>query len=171
MSIKLALFSSRAPLFRLLGIEVFLLGIGWLLSLLTRAGKAGWYGTLPHSVLTPPDWVFGLVWTALYLMIGFVFWRLWERRAVLPYRFLIFALFACQMALNWAWPPLFFMAHLVAFSFFWLVALVSVLLALVTVLWFTDRVSAWLLLPYTFWCVFASYLSGTIWLAGCLNGF
>lgn len=152
------------PFIRLLLVEAVLLGIGGALGNVTQEGKAGWYENLSRSALTPPDWVFGVVWTALYLMIGFVFWRLWERRAVLPNRKIVLTLFAVQMLFNWAWTPIFFAAHMLLLSFLWLLGLVAFLLALLSVLWRVERVSAWLLMPYAMWCGFASYLSCMIWL-------
>lgn len=161
------MFSSfrLAALGRLALVELVLLTMGGMLGTLTHSGMAEWYGLLEKSALTPPDWVFGVVWTILYLMIGFVFWRLWEQRTVLPARRMIFQLFAAQMVLNWAWTPLFFTAHWIVLSFFWLVGLVAVLGALLTVLAHADRLSAWLLAPYALWCAFASYLTGFIWFA------
>lgn len=144
-------------------IELVLLGIGGALGRLTDGGKTGWYDALNRSFLTPPDWVFGVVWTILYLMIGYVFWRLWERRARLGQATLIFSLFAVQMLLNWAWTPLFFVAHQLLLSFLWILVLVGVLLFLEKALWREERTSALFMIPYIVWCSFATYLAGTIW--------
>lgn len=146
--------------FRLFLIEAVLLSVGRGLSLLTQEGKGGWYENLSRSALTPPDWVFGVVWTILYLMIGFVAWRLWEGGASRTVK----SLFVLQMGLNWGWTPIFFLAHMLLLSFLWILGLVVALGGLLGALWGTDRASFWILVPYAAWCSFASYLSGVIWM-------
>ena len=148
------------PAFRLAASIVLIMFIGGLIGSSTNDWKDGWYKTLTLSSLTPLGWVFGQVWTVLYIMIGFALWRIWERYNHYKNIKLVGGLFAAQMLLNWAWPIVFFAFHQLLASFVIILLLVPVLVALVFVLWREDKTAAIALMPYTAWCGFATYLSG-----------
>lgn len=138
------------------------LGVGALGAVWTAEGVRDWYPTLAKPPITPPNWLFGPVWTALYLLMGYAAWRVW-RRAGFAGAPAALALFAAQLALNLAWSYLFFGRHWIGAAF----AEIAVLLAaiIVTALAFAhhDRLAAWLMLPYAAWVGFASVLTGWIW--------
>jgi tryptophan-rich sensory protein len=133
------------------------------------AGAAGalwpvdaWYFEIARPSWTPPGWLFGPVWTLLYVLIGVSAWRVWRvggfRRDPVA-----LALFAAQWALNFAWTDLFFGLHRPGLA---LVEIVALLLAIVaTALRFRrhDRVAAWLLVPYAAWVAFATALNAAFW--------
>ncbi|HOY66208.1 MAG TPA: tryptophan-rich sensory protein [Candidatus Ozemobacteraceae bacterium] len=117
-----------------------------------------WYATLRRPPLTPPSWVFGPVWTVLYLMIAaslLLYYRA-EGRAV-PAR--MHALIGVHVASNLAWTPLFFGCQVPGAALVDILALVGTLLVLITRLWKTHPVSALLLVPYLLWVSFATYLN------------
>lgn len=127
--------------------------------IVTAGSIPDWYATLAKPPGTPPNAVFGPVWSVLYLMIGISLARVWhfvsagaeKRRALIR--------FAIQMILNLIWTPLFFGAHLVAVA---LAVIVSLwVMILLTILAFKplDRVAAWLLVPYLAWVSYATYLN------------
>ena len=134
-------------------------GIGLLIGWLTAPGE--WYAGLQKPWFNPPNWLFGPVWTLLYILIAIAGWRTWldvpRGRAM--------TLWWVQLALNFAWSPVFF-----ALQAPW-AALAVILLLLATILGFItisrerDVVAAWLFIPYAAWVAFATLLNASIvWL-------
>jgi benzodiazapine receptor len=137
--------------------------VSYLLGLITRANMNPWYNELDKSILTPPPIIFPIAWFILYIMLALSGWFLWERRKEpLAEKALIF--YFTQLAMNWAWTPLFFYFHLIGLSFLWIV--VMVILTLITLYLTKNKFtfSAIMLLPYVIWLGFAAYLNGFIWI-------
>lgn len=122
----------------------------------------GWYAELNKPAWNPPDWIFGPVWTVLYIMMAVAVWRVWLRGGWTKQRTPL-SLFLVQWTLNTLWTPLFFGFHLLG----WAVAEILVLLVFIVLtiraFWSVDRVGAGLLIPYAVWVGFASVLNGAIW--------
>lgn len=118
-----------------------------------------WYQELAKPSWNPPAWVFGPVWTTLYLAMAVAAWRVWRK----PGAKLALAAFALQLLLNAAWSPIFFGAHALGW------ALVEILCLLAAILWTMAlffRRDCWaglLLVPYALWVAFASFLNATLW--------
>ncbi|RVU15193.1 TspO/MBR family protein [Methylobacterium oryzihabitans] len=135
--------------------------------LFTAPNIPTWYAGLAKPGFTPPNWVFPVVWTILYAMMALAIWRILGRRpATGPARrswALAVAAFFVQLALNAAWPPVFFAGHDL------LGGLVVVVALLLAVLWTTrlflslDRTAGLLLVPYAAWAAYASALTAAIW--------
>lgn len=138
------------------------LGLGTASGLSSVGGDSGWYQSLVKPPGTPPPWVFGPVWSVLYLMMGVALGRLIHRRA-----WQAVSVFGIQLVLNLAWTPVFFgiqdsVLALVILGAMWLGLISTVLLAREA-----DRVSVWLLMPYLAWVSYAGYLNaGFLWLNG-----
>jgi tryptophan-rich sensory protein len=123
------------------------------------AALAEWYPALRKPSWTPPGWVFGPVWTILYPLVAVAGWLAWrEGRARLgPLVYLL------QLALNGAWPWLFFGLRRVDLAFACVVALWIAILATVAAFWRVSRTSALMLLPYLAWVAFAAALNHAVW--------
>jgi tryptophan-rich sensory protein len=117
----------------------------------------GWYAALAKPSFNPPNWVFAPVWTLLYALIAVVGGRTFERgaRAAL-------ALWAAQLALNFAWSPLFFGLHRPAVALVVVAALLVAILTFIVARWRADRISALLFVPYAVWVSFATLLNAAI---------
>ncbi len=122
-----------------------------------------WYFALEKSSLTPPNWVFPVAWTSLYLMIG-----------VSLYAFLINAdgkcrpalvMFAIQLVLNAAWSWLFFGQHEPGLALVDIVLLWLSIAATAVLFGRASRLAGVLLVPYLLWVSFATYLNVAIWAA------
>lgn len=138
---------------------VFLLvvvGGGLTIGTLTIPGE--WYAALEKPFFNPPNWVFGPVWTALYLMIAFVGWRVWHRGE----RGSLMSLWVLQMGLNFLWSPIFFAVQEPLWALGVIVLLFLTLLLFMRVAWRQDRLSAVLFVPYLAWVGFATLLNGAI---------
>lgn len=121
-----------------------------------------WYQSLAKPSWTPPPWLFGPVWTVLYIMIGIAGWMIWSRRAA-PRGRMGLSLFAVQLALNFVWTPVFFGLRAPGPAFAVILALLACIVATIAVAWRTERMAALLLLPYAAWVSFASALNFALW--------
>ena len=114
-----------------------------------------WYHGLNRPSLAPPDWVFGPVWTTLYIMMAVAAWRAWSRRAL--------AAFAVQLTLNLIWSFVFFGAHWIGASVIEILALWVAILVTAREFWLRDRLAGMLMVPYIAWVSFATYLDISFW--------
>ncbi|MCX7121399.1 MAG: tryptophan-rich sensory protein [Gammaproteobacteria bacterium] len=137
--------------------------IGYLIGLLTQQNIQVWYQTIHQSALTPPNIVFPIVWGILYVVLAYVGWSLFENRKQGIVTF-AFAVFMMQMLLNWLWTPLFFQWHFLAASFYLILAMIILTLAVIWLIRRHLKYTSLLLIPYCVWLVFALYLNGFIWL-------
>jgi benzodiazapine receptor len=142
----------------LLGFLVLVLGGGLLLGFLTMPGE--WYAGLNKPSFNPPAWLFGPVWTVLYVLIAVAGWRTFERdRRGWPMR-----LWWAQLALNFLWSPVFFAAHRIGLALVVILLMLAAILGFIVTAWRQDRVAAWLFALYAAWVAFASVLNGSIWM-------
>lgn len=129
----------------------------------TQSSVHSWYPTLIKPSWTPPPWLFGPVWTILYILMGISVWRIWLSKAkenkTLPY-----SLWGIQLFLNFIWSFLFFELHspfyaMIDIGFLWLAVLA-------TIISFhrIDQIAAYLLIPYLLWISFAASLNIAIWM-------
>lgn len=123
-------------------------------------GTGPWYDSLERPAWTPPSWVFGPVWTLLYLLMGIAAWRVWakhgfsHRRERLP-----LVLFLVHLIFNAAWTWLFFGLHMLTAAAVEIVILWVMIVVLVVLFWKRDRIAGALLLPYLLWVTYAVTLS------------
>jgi len=118
------------------------------------------YAALQRPAFAPPNWVFGPVWTLLYLMIAVAGWRLW-RRAGWSHR--ASRLWLLQIGLNALWTPLFFGLQWRGVALLEIVLLWAAILATIFAARAVDRPASWLLVPYLCWVSFASVLNAGFW--------
>ena len=138
------------------------LGVGGLGGAVTAESVTTWYTTLNKPTFNPPNWIFGPVWTALYILMGIAAWRVWRAADRDTARGPL-AVFALQLAVNLGWSVAFFGLRNPGLAV--IVILALDLLVLATALMFRriDRLAAWLLVPYLAWISFATVLNTTIW--------
>jgi tryptophan-rich sensory protein len=138
------------------------LGIGFLGSLVTLPQIPTWYATLNKPSFTPPNGLFGPVWTLLYVMMAVAAWRVWVRAASGTARRLALTAFSVQLALNAVWSPVFFGLRAPAFGLVIILCLLVALAATLVLFWRVDRIAGLLLVPYLAWIAFATALNGAI---------
>jgi len=122
----------------------------------------GWYQYLMKPSFTPPAWLFGPVWTILYLMIGYSAYRVYKNRTLSEIKVPVI-IFMIQLVLNAAWTLVFFKLQsisggLIVILFLWLS-----ILALIQSFAKESKVAAMLLIPYLLWVSFAAVLNFSIW--------
>lgn len=141
----------------LLGFVAFWQAVGGLGSWLTFASVQTWYPTLVKPPHNPPDWVFGPVWTTLYLLLAVSGWLVWKHDGgTFRQSPAIWVAFALNAVLNLAWSFTFFTLQAVwpsvaVMALLWLVVLRTLLLV-----WREHRLAGWLLVPYTLWVSYAA---------------
>ena len=128
----------------------------------TAPNLASWYANLVKPALNPPNWVFGPVWTALYLLIACAFYRILRSRPSTARRRAI-SIFLFQMALNCAWSFAFFSARSPMLGMIVIVAMEAAIVAAIVLFHRIDKTAARLLWPYAAWVAFAAYLNAAIW--------
>lgn len=131
-------------------------------SVLTAGDVATWYPTLVKPWFTPPSWVFGPVWTALYLLMGVALYLVW-RRATGRIRRVALGAFAVQLALNAGWTLTFFGAREIFGGLVVILALLAAVIATMGAFARVDRRAAALLVPYLLWVGFATALTYELW--------
>lgn len=128
----------------------------------TTASVREWYPTLVRPWFTPPDFLFGPVWTVLYVAMAVAAWLVWRRREEARVGPALGAWWL-QLALNCAWSPVFFGARQLGWGLAVILALDAALAATVVAFFRVRRAAGWLLVPYLAWVLFATLLNGALW--------
>jgi len=118
-----------------------------------------WYASLSKPTWNPPGWIFGPVWTVLYMMMAMAAWLVWKRDG---WRQALW-LYVIQLALNAAWTPIFFGAQQIGWAFAVSTALWLAIMFMLLTFLRVSKVAGWLLMPYLAWVTFAAFLNFTLW--------
>lgn len=141
---------------------ISLISVGALIGNLTQAGVDTWYLGLNRSPLTPPNYVFGIVWTILYAIIGISGWSIWG--ASTANLSSIKVVYITQLLLNWSWTPLFFLYQLPGYALICLILMLTMVFAIIFMAYPRIKAVSYLFLPYFLWLMFATYLNTYIYL-------
>ena len=117
-----------------------------------------WYQSLQKPPFNPPNWIFGPVWTTLYVMIGIAGGRTWIMRPAGTRMRLWFT----QLVLNFLWSPIFFGLQSPTGALVIIVPMLICVLAFIALTYSRDRISMWLFVPYALWIAFATLLNASI---------
>lgn len=118
-----------------------------------------WYARLKKPAFSPPNWLFGPVWTILYALQGIAAYLVFQHADNEP----AFACFIFQLVLNAIWTPLFFGAKRIGAALAEII-LMLIFIIITTVLFFTvTAIAGWLMIPYVAWVSFATALNYKIW--------
>jgi translocator protein len=123
-----------------------------------------WYETLARPPLTPPNWVFGPVWTSLYILMAYAFYRVLRLEPATPGRRAAIIVFLAQLVLNAAWSFAFFDARSPQLGLVVILPMAALLVATIVLFWRLDGVAGSSLAPTAFWVAFATYLNAAIFI-------
>ena len=129
---------------------------------IASARAATFYGQLSQPSWAPPAWLFGPVWSVLYLCMAVAAWLVWRERGFKGAPVALW-LFVIQLAANALWTWLFFVLHAGALSTAEILVLLLLIAATIIKFWSIHRVAALLLMPYLAWVSFASALTLSLW--------
>jgi tryptophan-rich sensory protein len=118
-----------------------------------------WYEDLRKPPLTPPNWIFGPVWSVLYLCVAVAAWLVWRASADRT----ALALWSAQLTLNALWSYLFFGLHQPALALVEILCLLGLIVATFAVFLRESSLAGSLIVPYAAWVGFASYLNAGVW--------
>lgn len=122
------------------------------------------YVNLNKPIFAPPNWVFPIVWSLLYILIGLAAYRIYELRKQGKNTKNALVYYSTQLILNFLWPIIFFKLQLYGVAFIELVILL-VFIFITTIKFFkVDKVAGFLMLPYILWSLYASILNLFIWM-------
>jgi tryptophan-rich sensory protein len=126
------------------------------------AQAASFYAQLCQPTWAPPAWLFGPVWTTLYILMAVAAWLVWRKHGFSGAATALW-LFIIQLLANALWTWLFFALHLGALSFAEIVLLWLLIAATIFAFWPLQRLAALLLLPYLIWVSLATALTFSLW--------
>ena len=133
------------------------LAVGVLGSYFTASSIPTWYAALNKPVFAPPNWIFGPVWTTLYILMGISLYLLWTSKKKGKEK--VLRLFFIQLALNFLWSIIFFGMHNVFLAFVEIIALWIFIFLTIRQSLLVSKNAAYLLYPYIIWVTIASILN------------
>ena len=144
--------------------------LGWLaatfaagaIGAIASAGAATFYGQLAQPDWAAPAWVFGPVWSALYVLMAVAAWLVWRTHGFRRARAAL-SLFVVQLFANALWTWLFFVLHRGALALLEIIILWLLIAATIAAFWPLQRLAALFLVPYLAWVSFASALTWSLW--------
>ncbi len=136
--------------------------VGYAGANLTFTSVGTWYAGLEKPALNPPSWTFGVVWTALYVLMGIASWLVWRAAGGLAKAPLAFATYFVQLALNFAWSFLFFGQQAPLPALIDLGLLLAAIILTAVLFWRKSTLAGALFIPYILWVGFAGYLNAAI---------
>jgi translocator protein len=132
-------------------------------SVLSLRAIPEWYAYLVKPALTPPSWVFGPVWTTLYLLMGVAAFLVWKKGWRKPEVKTALSVFGLQLVLNGLWSSLFFGLKNPGWALVDIILLWASIIATMFTFAKVSKIAAWILVPYLLWVSFALYLNYAIW--------
>lgn len=122
-----------------------------------------WYMTINKPIWTPPGWLFGPVWTMLYIMMAIASYLVWNATGR-TFKNKIIQLYLFKMLLNACWSWVFFGLHQIGWAVINIILLLVFIIVVTTLFYRQNKISGWLMLPYLLWVSFASILNLNIWI-------
>lgn len=132
--------------------------LGFLAGRLGGGPDTVWFASLTKPSIFPPPMWFGIVWSILYLMLGFALALIcaaWGARG----RTAAIAVFIIQLTVNMAWTPVFFGAQQITGALILIAVLDALVIITIALVWRVRKLAAWLMLPYLAWILFATLLN------------
>lgn len=139
------------------------LAVGGLSALLTQSAMQK-FNSLNQPPLAPPSWLFPVVWTVLFVLMGIASALVYMADVPQEQKKSALTLYGIQLAMNFLWSIVFFNFGAYLFAFVWLLALLAVIIATAVKFRKISEPSAWMLIPYILWVCFAGYLNFAIYL-------
>ena len=119
------------------------------------------YASLNKLPLSPPGFLFPIVWIILYILMGISSYIIWSSGS--PDAPKALKTYALQLFFNFGWSIIFFRFSLYLFAFIWLVALIVLIAVMIKQFYQISKIAAYLQIPYLLWCIFAAYLNFSIY--------
>jgi tryptophan-rich sensory protein len=139
------------------------LAVGAISGFFTVTGVQSWYQTINKPSWNPPNWIFGPVWTTLYVMMGIALYLIWKSDSSDVLKKTAIAFFVVQLILNFFWSFIFFNQQQPGWALVEIIVMWVFILFTIFAFAQVSKPAAWLLVPYISWVSFATILNYTIW--------
>lgn len=140
------------------------LAVGGLSALITK-DSMDMFDKINQPFLSPPSWLFPVVWTVLYILMGVSIGMIYEsNNGTKEDKKKAFVLYGLNLMVNFFWSIIFFNFQAFLIAFLWLILLIFIIMKMITAFNKIKPAAAYLQIPYIVWCCFASYLTASIWL-------
>ncbi|MBX3006853.1 MAG: tryptophan-rich sensory protein [Melioribacteraceae bacterium] len=149
---------SGSNIFKLIVSLIIPLSVGAVAGMFTSQAVPTWYASLNRPSFSPPNWVFGPVWTSLYILLGISFFLIWKESSS-PKRNQAIKIFAIQMLLNFAWSFIFFYFNMIGIALIEIILLWFSIFAMIYLFYKIKPLAAYLNIPYLLWVSFATILN------------
>ena len=126
------------------------------------SGNMSSYSILNKPAFSPPGFIFPVVWTILYILMGASSYIVYSSNS--PNKPKALLIYGIQLFFNFCWSIIFFGLDLYLFAFIWLIALIFIIIIMIRQFLIVNPLSAYLQIPYLIWCIFAAYLNFSIFL-------
>ena len=126
------------------------------------SGNMSSYSILNKPAFSPPGFIFPVVWTILYILMGASSYIVYFSNSSNKSKALL--LYCIQLFFNFCWSIIFFGLDLILLAFIWLIALIFIIIIMIRQFLIVNPLSAYLQIPYLIWCIFAAYLNFSIFL-------
>lgn len=137
------------------------LGVGALAGFLTMRGMEA-FDQMAKPDIVPPNWVFPVVWTILYTLMGISAYLVYRTDS--PYRSSALKIYGIQLVMNFLWTIIFFNMQMYLLAFVWILLLAGMIVLMILSFYQVNRTAAYLQIPYLLWTLFAAYLNFSIYL-------
>ncbi len=154
---------NKSKLFKLIVSIALPLSLGAVAGIFTSQSVPEWYATLIRPSFNPPNWIFGPVWTSLYILMGISLFMIWKEKATRGRERAILS-FMLQLILNFGWSFIFFYFHLIGFA---LVEIILLWISIVMTMILFHKIkpiAAYINIPYLLWVSFATILNASYYL-------
>jgi len=149
---------SGSNIFKLIVSLIIPLSVGAVAGMFTSQAIPNWYASLNRPSFSPPNWVFGPVWTTLYVLLGFSFFLVWKQSPS-KHRTLAIIVFAFQMFFNFAWSFIFFYFNMIGIALIEIILLWISIAVMIFLFYKIKPLAAYLNIPYLLWVSFATILN------------
>jgi len=154
---------NKSNFFKLLVSIALPLALGAIAGMFTSQSIPEWYATLNQPSFNPPNWIFGPVWTTLYLLMGISLFLIWKQDAS-KQRNTAIVVFLIQLLLNFAWSFIFFYFNMIGFALVEIVVLWISIVTMMVLFYKIKPIASYINIPYLMWVTFATVLNASYYL-------
>jgi translocator protein len=154
---------NKTNLLKLLLSLILPLGLGSIAGIFTADAVPEWYAALNRPSFNPPNWIFGPVWTALYILLGISFFLIWKQPAKKERNFAIM-MFLLQLLLNFGWSFIFFYFNMIGFALVEIILLWISIVIMMVLFYKIKPVAAFINVAYLIWVTFATILNASYYI-------
>jgi len=139
------------------------LSVGAIAGYCTATEIGEWYAGLSKPFFNPPNYVFGPVWTVLYILMGISLYKIWQTSSHKRKKISLI-LFFVQLFFNMMWSFIFFKGHFIGWALIDICIMWTLINVCIGFFYQVNKTAAWLMIPYMVWVSFAGVLNYAIWI-------